>query len=182
MFAPLVIPFYITCAGLLLWLIICVAKFRQSKRFVIAIILGFVLFVPSCVGVALVTDMFRYGEFHYKLGKHAISGRVQLPPTARNIILHRTGASHVARFECTEAELLAWLANYRARWSYARPPSTSEERFAAPRPVHDSYMQQHFPELHVQRLWHGPIADNGATFTVFQATSPTIFYVSSNYW
>lgn len=115
MFAPVVLPFQITCAILLIAVIAIPVVFCRLQSRVVALLAVFLLFVPSCTAVMLVVDQFRYGRFDYATAAAVPrDGYIELPPSATDIELHRSGDGHAASFVVATEELLPWIAEKRS--------------------------------------------------------------------
>ena len=157
MLAPLVLPVQIT-AGLLalLW----VAGWlwpRTARRFDLYTALLMVLFIPSCVGVGTVVDMFRYGRFDYAQATDIpADGYVEQPDAATKITLYRFYSGHKARFTIETTSLKKWVDERRAQ----RPELNNTEE---PTPA-KSFPQE--PEILAvnRRLFDIRFRDTGWTY------------------
>ena len=115
MFAPVVLPFQITCVVMILFLIIGLLRSNGGKAKVVVVCSSLLLFIPSCTAVMFAVDQFRYGRFEYaSRSEMPEDGYIELPPTAQKITLYRNGAGHWAKFAIETSALMEWIEKMRA--------------------------------------------------------------------
>ncbi|MDQ3333292.1 MAG: hypothetical protein M3552_22040 [Planctomycetota bacterium] len=116
MSAPVVLPFQITCAILLIALVATPFVFRRAASRAMAIVAAFVLFIPSCTAVMLVVDQFRYGRFEYATAAEVpTGGYLEFPASATDIVVESYGAGHKARFNVGTDELRDWIVALKGK-------------------------------------------------------------------
>ena len=113
---PLVLPFQITCCISAVAVAAGVAiapylKRSPKKTFVALTALSFVGFIPSCVGVAMIVDSYRFGTFQYSTFEELHDFRIEryIPKEARTITLNKYASGHTAKYTISEIELKAHL-------------------------------------------------------------------------
>lgn len=196
MFASFELPFYITVAVFGVGLLVASFISRREKTYLICLAVSFFLFVPSCTGVMLIVDQFRYGRFDYLTESEVPrDGYIELPPTATHIVLYRNRAGHCARFGSSTELLMSWVAEVRARHPSINMFADKQEhlkRFPEGwlKEIHkheSNVFAQRFPntgwtydpemiELRVNRSRHGD------SFTLWHLPSTGDTYLSAQYW
>jgi hypothetical protein len=115
MLTPLVLPFQITAAIAAIAWLIAALSLRTPKRIALVSLATLVLFVPSCAGIKTVVDCYRYGRFEYaSAGDIPTDYYIELPSTAKNVVLYRSGAGHATRFSIDSESLQAWINERRS--------------------------------------------------------------------
>lgn len=196
MFAPVVLPFQITAAIFGIAVIVIFMFLRRGKAIASALLGATLLFVPSCTGIMLVVDQFRYGRFEYATEAEVPDdGYIELPPTARDIVLYRDGVGHRARFTVTTDELRSWVEQMRSlRSDLNSSGNGNKSPMQAPEIFREEMHRQNserfsnqFPdtgwtyepgmvELRVMR------SDRGGGYTVWHVPDKDVAYLRAYYW
>ncbi len=116
MFWPIILPLKITFCTLAL-AVFAVTLFAQSlkwkrgKAFLVSSLLAIVGFIPSCTGIQLVADAFRFGHFEYATFDDINDFRAEryLPNTASNITMYKYGNGYHAQYTISELDFHAYL-------------------------------------------------------------------------
>lgn len=137
MFWPLILPFKITFWAfvvqvVLLTLIAPAFRWRRDSMFVVASLLAFVAFIPSCTVVMHVVNAQRFGLFHYDSFADVQDFRIErfLPKKARDIGLYKNtdGNGYRAKYSISENDLKEYLDDL---WShYGDDAAIAEKRNA----------------------------------------------------
>jgi hypothetical protein len=189
---PLVLPIEIAfwlIAGIVIatTLLASPLKWNRRKTFLVAASLGIVAFVPSCAAIMSVLDKHRFGVFQCSTFGEVDDFRVEryLPPTARDITLDKYAAGFRARYRIREDELQAYLDDLWARYG---DRSTTTRRELQNDPIADpETFNLHFgdlgwPPLAKAKEYQGPVAGNGAGFSIWYSKSEGIAYERAGYW
>jgi len=200
MFAPVVMPFQITAAIFAIVLVAVCLYFRHPKAVVLSILAAMILFIPSCTGVMLVVDLFRYGRFDYASATDIPDdGYIDIPSTAANIVLYRNGAGHWARFTVATDDLLRWIAEMRSLRPDLNDTSEHDDRLAdglahLPESVRTETLElksqmfadrfpdtgwEYDPAMNEYRVWR---SDRGGGYTIWHIPDSDVAYLSAGYW
>ena len=116
MFWAAVLPFQITCVLVVMLWAAAVAfapKLKITRRgaALLGPMLGVAGFIPLCLGVGLLCDAVRFGEFHYATAAEVDTPRIALwlPPAATDLTVDAFNSGFRARYAVDRAELDAWL-------------------------------------------------------------------------
>ncbi len=127
----LVLPFLLT-VGFITFTVVTASVFLPKwpwwhrrdwgriRACVLCSILGFVLFIPTCIGVTAAIHPLRFGTFTYETASDVGDSKVSnyLPPEAREITV-RTGVNgHVATYRVDRQDLEKHIETL---WKIARP-------------------------------------------------------------
>ncbi len=188
----LILPIQITacvmaCAIVCMTLAAPLAKQRRLPTCLVACSLGLVAFVPSCAGVMKIVDARRFGLFTYETVADVRDFRVErcLPPTARNITLHKQAQGFRARYTISEAELESYLDDLWVRFGHSSMIHRGESLNGkdVPEECHRQvYGDLGWPHLPDAVAFSGPSAVNGAGFSVWFSPSEQTAYELAGYW
>jgi hypothetical protein len=115
---PIVLPFQISLA---FWLsVIIIAglfaprwNIKRLKAMIQSLLVGMILFIPSCAVIQSVLDPLRFGMFQYPDFNAVGDWRIQryLPKDATDISIEKRwgGNGYRAKFKISKAELDAWF-------------------------------------------------------------------------
>lgn len=131
---PVILPIKITCGLLVFTAIIAgVLKYKQqSKRanlkfFAYLTVASIIMFIPSCMGVQLIVDQFRFGSFSYKKYEEIKDFRIYrwMPTNAKNLQLFKrySGNGYLAHYEIEESKIIGYVNNL---WEKYGDKSASE--------------------------------------------------------
>lgn len=118
MFWPVVLPFKFTfwmLAGLVLGATVMAPAFKgkRGRTFLLSTCCALAAFIPSCIGIELIVDQFRFGQFEYLCYDDIHDFRYQryLPATATNIKMHKHpgGNGYRACYSISEADFQSYL-------------------------------------------------------------------------
>ena len=162
MFAPAILPFQITlCVGffLVVGAIVFLPRFGYRRRSVagIAAVGAIVLFIPSCFGISLIVDFFRYGTFHYAGAAEIPERHIRFPASATDITVFKYASGHDARFSISKGDLLAWIESFRGRKDLKFAKAFGHRCYQRGWPAYDDLEQ-----------YDGPYAANGAGFSAWR--------------
>ena len=188
----LILPIQITacviaCAIACLTLAAPLVRLRRLPTFLVACLLGLVAFVPSCAGIMKIVDARRFGLFTYDTAADVRDFRVEryLPPTARNITLHKQAQGFRARYTISETELKSYLDDLWARYGHSSIVQRGESLDGedVPEECHQGvYGDLGWPHLPDAVAFSGPSAANGAGFVVWYSRSRQVAYQLARYW
>ena len=167
-------------------------KMKQSKAVVLA---APVLFIPSCVGVMMVVDQFRYGRSDYaSVAEIPDDGYIELPPQAVDIVLYRHGGGHYARFSISSDSLRSWVDQMRSLradlnesgadpWRGPMADFASDESLDLSRSV----FAQQFPDTgwsYDPRMIEATVtrSDRGGGYTIWHLPENELTYLRAGYW
>ncbi len=191
MFWPIVLPFQITVVLVILLVgtLTVVAprlKWNRVKTFSIASASAFFLFVPACIGIHYIADVFRFGEFHYTSYADVNDFRVErtLPPGARNITLVKYASGFEAKYSISESDLKSFLDLLWEQFG---------EHSAVERENPDWKVRRYDPMelVYLSNRWALPLAmiplstpraANGAGATIYYDPVNQIAYHRAGYW
>lgn len=186
MFASLVWPFKITLVLLGIGFVWAVATAKKSSQAYLRILCLLLAFIPSCTGISLLMDQFRYGRFrHENMQSLAGDKYVILPAGATHIELFKHSMGHLAQFSITTPELLDWIKAQRAirpdlnapsRQESEKPgnfePSTFVETFKPLGASCDSAMIEYAISL----------SDRGGSYRVWHSPGSGVAFLRAYYW
>lgn len=188
MFAPVVLPFQITVVVFVVALVAIRILLRRKTALAIALLFSFLLFVPSCIGIALIVDAIRYGQFEYATATEIDDPYVKIPKSARSITLHKYSSGHEIRFACEYEELVTWMKSVDDR----------RNQFAATTPfeldkglVDAKVRRQSFGNLFARHGWSMPDdvvhykgwrSARGSGFDVWYSPSNSTGFIRDGYW
>ena len=192
MFWPIVLPFQLTC--LLLAVATCAVvwyaprrNWKRSHVFFACIGMSFLLFVPACIGIGTVADHFRFGRFSHSNYDQINDFRVQryMPPAASNVDVDKYASGFRARYEISPDELDQWIDGLWQRYGDVSAISRDElEREPLDNLEYTSHVFDGLPwqpKIGCEEI-SGPVAGNGAGFTVWYNRSDGIAYERAGYW
>jgi len=189
---PIVLPFKLTVVALctLTLLATSVAAIRGrriGRTFLFSAVGSLLAFVPCCVVISSVLDRYRFGTFQHSNFADVDDFRVEryLPPAARDITLNKQASRFRAKFRIERSELDDYLdevwALYGDRSVATRGELTKSD------PTDPETHRLHFGDLGWPMLpdafeQHGPMAGNGAGFSIWYSPQTGIAYQSGYYW
>ena len=141
-------------------------------------------FVPGCLGVKVVCDAVRFGEFHYATAAEVRSPQVAqwLPDGATDITVSQQNVGFAARYAIEEEDLLAWLDDEWDRWGEeAELPRTPPDFRPVPADRH-RFRWADWPAPPDAYFLDGPHAANAAGFTIYYSPSEGRAYQEAGYW
>ena len=189
MFWTVVLPAQITF-GLLLGLIVIsvvrAPESRQRSTFVRAVLLGVILFVPSCAMIMTVADFYRFGVFNYAETASVSDSRVRryLPEAATGITVAKSPSGYKAKFKINKADLEEW---HRYQFKLAgeaailpEKPLESGQVFSGVFDARFGHLQWKMPSDAVE--YTGPARPNGAGYSIWYSFVEQIAYQDVGYW
>ncbi len=113
---PFILPFKITFYVLLVAIISLTLfsiprTWSRSKTFFLSTLIAMIAFVPSCTGIMIVVDTFRFGDFHYDSYNDVSDFRSQryLPELATDIHMRKHANGYRAHYHLSEVEFHEYL-------------------------------------------------------------------------
>ena len=165
------------------------SKRTTSKVVYTAIGLTLVGFIPSCIGVGLVLDNFRFGHFHHASFEDVNDFRIEryLPPDSTNIELYKGfgGDRYFAKYEITHADLTGYVDECWERWA---------EYSGMPRPDLEypptKYFELDLPEFSNLEwslngeieIYHSPVEADGGGATYYHELNTGVTLQRAYYW
>ena len=187
----LVLPFKITfwTLGVVLGITVLVAPSmgrRRSRVFLWGFPMVLVTFIPSCSVVMHFLDKSRFGVFDYDVTPTINDLRVEryLPPEARELTVDRYARGYRARYLVESDVLEDW---FDAVWEGFGEYSVD----AKIPPEFTTLSQQAFDEAFGGLGWprptevvfyQGPVAENGAGFSIWYDAETGFAYESATHW
>jgi hypothetical protein len=181
-------PFQITA---FMWAVIIVAatcyapKFgkRRGSMALLMMLLGFLMFVPSCMFIQTIAAPFRFGIFHYDNFAEVNDWRVgrYLPDPARDITLEKPAHTNGfrAKFKISKAELENW---FDESWARGQEISVDTREEAQKIVATEDFSDLGWPPLPDAVQYVGPIKSNGAGYIIWYSKSQGIAYEDAGYW
>jgi hypothetical protein len=186
--APIVLPFQITVVLFVVALVSIGVFLRRKSAIAIAMMFSFILFIPSCAGIAFVVDAFRYGQFDYTVATDIRDPYVDIPKNAKSITLHKYSSGHEMRFICEPGELITWMEvvdNHRKNWIDYKPFKLDEGL------ISNDGRKRSFENLFGRRGWtmpddvmcyNGWRSGRGSGFDVWYSPTTKTGFVHAGYW
>ena len=116
MFWPFVLPFRITCCVLIVAVIALTAfaspkAWSRVKALLLYSVIGVIAFVPSCTGVMVAVDAFRFGDFNYGSYDDIQDARFQryMPESATDIQMRKRPGGFDARYKLSPEAFDSYL-------------------------------------------------------------------------
>ena len=189
---PFLFPFKITFWSIaaLVGLVTIAAPvfgFRRGKAFINAFVVASVIFIPSCTAIMAVVDSKRFGMFEAATFSEIDDFRIEryLPPSSREISVEKQPAGFRARFKISKLDLSTWFDNF---WTRYGEYSVSDRDDASDSSKSDAeYLQMEFVNLDWEypsdmTVLEGPIARNGAGFTLWYDEETQTAFQRGHYW
>jgi hypothetical protein len=192
MFWPLVLPAKIAFWGLIASVAaatVFAPRFavKRPKAFALSAVLAVLAFVPSCISVQVALDFFRFGEFHYDNYDRVNDFRVYryLPEGVTDVTLEKGGGGFRAKFSISRAELESWIDE---QWAlYGDKSELARAKVDSRRSVGLDEIARKFGDF-AEPLpsdaveYAGPVAPNGAGFTIWYSAHQGLGYEQAGYW
>ncbi|MCH8514460.1 MAG: hypothetical protein LAT83_22785 [Kiritimatiellae bacterium] len=172
-------------AGMTLYATVCKRNFWKTFRTSFGI--ACLAFIPSCALIATILDTQRFGVFEYASFDATNDFRVHryLPPSARDITVHKYASGHRAKYTIEEEALRAFLDDLWRSGGNRSAVFRDELRDGAPAAedeVASIFEDLGWPDFGEAIRLTGPIADNGAGATYFYNQSTRTAYHDAGYW
>ena len=189
---PLVLPVKIT-----FWLLVALVlmatigsvrlKWPTRKTFVIASVIAFVGFIPSCTIVMSIVDARRFGVFEYASYDEVRDFRIErfLPPAAHNITLEKTFIGHRAKYTISESELKSFLDGL---WdAYGEYSAVPRSNLKDGEPVRSEQIQMDlrgldWPPMTDAVRFQSPVEGDGGGATYYFDRATGVTYHRAGYW
>lgn len=146
------------------------------RRMFWALLVTVFAFVPTCSGIKLVVDKFRFREHVYE--GHDVIGdyRVKryLPPVSSELHVYKTGSGFYASYKAQESQLEDWMKEYSVRTGCQIIDSIGSFNSVG------SITGWRIPP-DLQQLG-GCLFENGAGFVIWFSPSQGEIYQFSPYW
>ena len=188
---PVILPIQLT-AVLLIASTISVTVFaaatgRSPKRtFAYAVGLSSLAFVPSCIAIGVAVDYRRFGIFKHDDFDAVNDFRVEryLPPSATNIVLDKYSSGYRAKFAIDAESLDRFIDEHWDRYgdqSVVRRGELSPSDPTDPQVHQIEFGDLGWPILPDGTERFGPMAPNGAGFSIWYSPSLGIAYQRGSY-
>jgi hypothetical protein len=165
--------------------------YSERKVFGYGCLLSILLFIPACVGVGTVVNFFRYGEFQYEKPDDIGDKHIHLPPSARNIVVHKYYSGHVAKFSVNHDDMMAWLDIIEAKRQHQISPEDEKTFGPSWKQQHEDLQRKWFAGTFGRYGWEyvegtvmydGPSARTGAGFDVWYSAETGTAFQIAGYW
>jgi hypothetical protein len=165
-------------------------KWKRLRVLMVSLLCGSLAFVPTCMGIAVIVDSWRFGLFHYATFSEVRDVRIErfLPPMATNIALDKYASGHRARYSIREPDLVAYVDEM---WSkHSRMTKVAASKRDPERPLTSSerdWFQHDFERLgwtvsESTVVLAGPHAANGAGASYYYDRRAGLAYHRAGYW
>lgn len=190
MFWPLFLPSFITFAilvGAVLLVMWQAPRWRIAPSSVLfwGTLCGVLAFVPSCAIVMGLVDRVRFGVFDYVSFADISDSRVEryLPPAATQITVEKRQSGFRARFRISENDLNTYLdADWKSRGNTSPIPYDQARPAPDTTGSHEIFSDLNWPPMVEVVRYQGPLAPNGAGFTIWYSSPSGIAYERASYW
>ena len=190
MYGFLVLPFLITfglaVVSFILMPLLGKKVFGLKKRisFIRSALVVLVLFIPSCIGIMKIVDPFRYGTFTYSTPEEIYDRRIRrwMPPTATDVVVHRSDVGHLAQFTVDKNALMEWLPQICKEYAFCK-------EIIGPRMLDTTdLITVSNSRLYKDVVWKYPedsggydahLSGNGAGFTIWYSESLNVGYLDA---
>jgi hypothetical protein len=189
---PILLPLEVTfllLAGIVvaMTLMAPLLKWKRGKTFLIAALLGSVAFIPSCAAIMTTLDKHRFGVFEYSSYDEVDDFRVEryLPPTSTDITLEKSASGFRAKFRIKESDLIAYLDDLWSRYGDRSAVTRAESPNGSvvnPDEFKLRFGDLGWPPLLDAHEYRGPVARNGAGFSIWYSKSKGLAYECAGYW
>jgi len=194
MFWPAVLPIKITFWLLLAFLVLAIVYAVRSKRTtwkvsLLAIAVSFIAFIPSCMGVGMVLDQYRFGLFHHATVLDVDDFRIErfLPVESQNIDVFKfhSGNGYVARYEINRADLVSYVDGMWEEWGDRSAISRAELSKSSL-----GYSDRNSPQF-ADRDWsldgqvdvfRSPVEGDGGGATYYHEVDTGVTLMTASYW
>jgi hypothetical protein len=180
MFAPVILPVQVTVL-VIVGFIICATALLPRRGYSSGKVLAYcclgsvALFVPSCVAIGFVVDLFRYGEFSYRRASEITDPYIRIPKSATDIMVFKFASGHDLRFSVAEADLLTWLGEVSAE----RADEKKRYTFGA---SYRRFSQHNWMISEAMDMYASPTSPRGSGFHVWYSRESGIACLDALYW
>lgn len=190
---PIVLPFKMTFWALAAIVILLTTaapalKWRRAKTFWLSLLYAVVAFVPSCTGIMLVVDEFRFGTFEYATIQDIddFRARRNLPPAAKDIVMHKQAIGYRARYSISASELQDYLDRLWEQYGEASV-SKRDERFDRDPVIYQEIQAHLFSDLGWEPLenpavFYSPTEADGGGATYYFDSNAGVVLQRTGYW
>jgi hypothetical protein len=195
MFASIVLPFQITVSIFAILIVVAlallVAKKITSRTLSIIATTVIVLFIPSCIGIQMVVDKFRYGKFQFESAAQMKDGYVIPPSINTDITQYRYDGHEYLQFKCEFNELIRWVESEYVKYGIGIPKNGFVEKIINL----DSEIYNHngkkFDDMFKNTNWkcpapvtiiNGPRSSRGGGYIIWYSNIDQIAYLYLNSW
>ena len=193
MFWPVVLPFQITCCVLFIAVIVLAVygspeSWSRTKAYLVYSVVALVAFVPSCSGIMMAVDAFRFGDFSYASYDDIRDFRSQryLPELATDIQMRNYSSGYVARYKLSSDEFNLYLDKL---WEKYGEDSALErgELFDEGEPVEPGLFYRTFDGLGWDCpangiVHHSPTESDGGGAKYFVDSDSGLVYQRTGFW
>jgi len=194
MFWPAILPFKITFwlffAFLVSTFVYAIRSNRRTWKVVCSAIgVALISFIPSCIGVGLVLDNFRFGPFHHATFGDVNDFRIEryLPTESLNIDLFKNhnGNGYRAKYEITHSQLQNYVDDMWERWGEYSAISRSD--LTEPKTKYSELALSEFTELEWSlegevEVYHSPVEGDGGGATYYHDPKTGVTLQRAGYW
>jgi len=184
MFWFVLLPFTITFVALLTLVVVAAwlaprFNWKRGKTLGLSAVIACVAFIPSCMGIMSIVDVYRFGEFHYDSFADVNDFRAEryLPVEARDITMVKRVGRYYARYSISESQLTAYLDGL---WKPSHPP-ISNDKYAAD-DCNRIFEEVGWPTLTNPICLISPIEDDGGGAHYFFDREAEVVYQHTGYW
>jgi len=192
MFWPIQLPFQITCCLFVALILAALCYARWSKRsagkiIVLTFIVSMLAFIPSCIGVGVIVDQYRFGHFEHSTYAEVNDFRIEryLPTASRDINLfkHLDGNGYRAKYMIDREDLISYIDENWEDWG--EYSAISREDLA--RPNEEFSDGERFEDLGwsidgVVEIFHSPVESDGGGATYYHHAESGQTLQFAGYW
>lgn len=191
---PLILPVQLTFVllAVIFFAAVYVGQLRKWRqgRLVAGLFIGMpLMFIPSCLVVTTSVNHFRFGMFWYPDFASIQDFRIEryMPPAAADIHVykHYSGNGYRASFRIAKADLDAW---HNMCWQSHGQDSVNERpevdiaKSADVEDFNHCFAEFKWSQPKDLTVYQGPVAGNGASYTIWYSPSDQMAFLTSCYW
>ena len=195
MFASIVLPFQITVSIFAILIVVALTLLIAKKiktlslsRIATTLI---ILFIPSCIGIQVVVDKFRYGKFQYESTTQMKDGYVIPPSISTDITQYHYDGYEYLRFKCELNELIRWVESEYVKYGIVIPKNGFIEKTVNIDSEIYKHISHKFDDIFKNTNWkcpvpvtviNGPRSSRGGGYTIWYSNIDQIAYLYLNSW
>ena len=188
MFWPVVFPAEITCgilAGVILLWLYTAPRSKKGRGSVVIGLVGILLCIPSCTGIMLITDIFRFGEFQYPEYRSINDSHVQssLPEAATDITVEKSPHGNLAKYTIAREDIRTWHEQFwKAHSSTIARDQIDVRDQVIPETFNRSFSHLNWSLPADAECYHGPVSERGGGYSIWYSPSQRTAYQRTAYW
>jgi len=185
----MVLPFKITFY-LFLSIVILVTIFKpffnwsRTKSFVISFFMTIVLFIPSCTGIQIIVDNYRFGEFKYNDYTEIKDLRIKynLPQKATEITIYKSNPIYYAKYKISKVDLDLYVDSLWIDENQSLSIRDKADKIVIKDNFNYQFKDTSWSVAQNIIILDGPISSNGAGSTYYFDHINNMAYQYTCYW